>query len=276
MQHQEKPADIIVLAGQSNAEGNGFGEINPDYMPSEEILMLRDAFPCTYGADGTPTLISTRPTVTVIEIAKERIIDDKPVGNLALFFAQRYAKESLPEGRHVLIVQTAVGGTGFAGHLWGVGEILDERMKDMVVAALSQNPGNRIVAFLWHQGEHDAFENPDLTPEQRCAFYENHFFDMLLDFRTHFSAYDVPVITAGFCDTWAVNYAEQCDAIYRAYRNICSRDNHICFLPTHDLHSNDQDVRNGDTIHFSKHSLMLLGNRYFNAYLALRSKQHKI
>ena len=41
--HTEK-ADIILLAGQSNAEGWGVGHVEKPYIPNERIYMLKPTY----------------------------------------------------------------------------------------------------------------------------------------------------------------------------------------------------------------------------------------
>lgn len=38
----EEKLDIIIIAGQSNAEGYGVGPVDCEYAPSDKILWLRD------------------------------------------------------------------------------------------------------------------------------------------------------------------------------------------------------------------------------------------
>ena len=87
--------DIIVKAGQSNCEGWGYGDVAAPYLPDERAFALN--------GDGTVCL------------AEEKVWGNRIRGNFAHTFAQRYAEEGfLREGRKILIVEAAVGGTGFS------------------------------------------------------------------------------------------------------------------------------------------------------------------
>ena len=48
-------------------------------------------------------------------------------------------------GRKILILRTAVGGTGFRDHRWGMTDDLYLQMMEMIRTALSLNPKNRNV-----------------------------------------------------------------------------------------------------------------------------------
>ena len=85
--------------------------------------------------------------------------------DFALTFAEEYVKAGyLQKGRKVLIIRTAVGATCFYKKDWGVGGRLYVKLMEILDYALKLNKNNKIVAFLWHQGESDALDHN--TPEQ--------------------------------------------------------------------------------------------------------------
>ena len=87
--------DIIVLAGQSNAEGTGLGE-GPRYEPREDILFLYD--PQDNGfeeRDGEMVLKVKRPFSFCIAPATERSCDGYQRANFALWFAEEYIRLGL-------------------------------------------------------------------------------------------------------------------------------------------------------------------------------------
>lgn len=120
--------------------------------------------------------IITYPDKTLtVDIGEERVVEGMIRGELALIFAQEYVKSNLlAADRKVLILRTAVGGTGFEREQWGPGCPVEERMHEMIQYALAMNPKNRIVAFLWHQGESDVIEGntPEKYEDQLTAFVE--------------------------------------------------------------------------------------------------------
>ena len=43
MNEKTEKFDIIILAGQSNAEGNGLGKVRREFRPNDRTFILRDA-----------------------------------------------------------------------------------------------------------------------------------------------------------------------------------------------------------------------------------------
>lgn len=133
------PMDIIVLTGQSNAEGSGRGPTANPYVPNEKIYYLNPDF--------------------TINIAEEVIRDNEVIASFVLPFAAQYIKNNRLNGRNLLIVKSAVGATGFCDNRWGLKDDLFLRMIEMTRTALSLNVENKLISFLWHQGEHEVGNN---------------------------------------------------------------------------------------------------------------------
>lgn len=264
--------DIIVLAGQSNAEGNGFGSDDYNFLDSDKIDFLKGEFSYSVKNDefGNKYLDLKLSEDYYIEQAKYRIDDNgNEVGNFILPFANEYRKKHLQNGRKVLIVQTAIGGTGFSKNHWGKGDVLFDRMLKMVRYALSLNGKNRLVAFLWHQGEHDTVENAQLNFEQRKEFYYQKLNETLTTFRKEFG--NVPFVCAGFTRLWFEKHIEQCKAVYEAIEKVVRENKKTAFVSnTHDLKSNAEQVGNDDQAHFSKEALSILGLRYYKNWSKLK------
>lgn len=269
-QYKDAALDVVVLAGQSNAQGCGIGEAQNEYVPDARILMLKDTFDIRFekNAEGKDYLLVQRPTEFVIGRAEESLSDGKKLGNLALSFARRYVQSGrLKEGRRLLIVHGAVGGTGFARNEWGVNGCLYLRLCDMLDELFALGVPRRIEAFLWHQGECDSFENAHLSPEER---YKKHLSDLsaqMDDFRSKYGS--VPFVCGGFTDDWTEQNKPQCGAVVRAMQEYCQRAGNAAYVDTHGLPSNDKDTGNGDGLHFCRSSLYALGEKYFQAYQSL-------
>lgn len=256
--------DIIFVAGQSNGEGNGQGE--SEYMPnlvsSDELV---DTNPISiYEKDGKTVLDIVVPVVWTIRKAQERVANGKPFADLSLAFADMYEKKYLKANRKVLIVKTAVGGTGFSKKQWGVGNILSNRALEMT-ASVTENKNNKVVAILWHQGEHDAFEQAWLSPKERHDFYYGEFIKQMELFRDTFGK-DVPIVTGEFVNDWAGKNKVTCDAVESALKDACVTLKNANCVSSEGLLSNDQKTKNGDDIHFCRESVYELGKRYFSAY----------
>ena len=254
--------DIIILAGQSNAEGTGYGPVEKEYVPNENVLTLDAEKIVEVAPEGMRVTYLDKPLV--IKTAEESIsADGQTVGCFALRFATRYVEAGLlEEGRKLLIVRAAIGGTGFQKGNWGLTAPLYLKLLEMTDYALSLNPENKVVAFLWHQGEHDAFEGN--LPEN----YKKQLFEMFTDARARYG--NMPVITADFANEWKTLNIEICAPIIEVIKEVSRDLGNAAFVETADLLSNNQTLQNGDTIHFSKQSLYILGGRYFNAFQQLK------
>ena len=237
--------DIILHAGQSNSEGFGHGETDKPYTPNDKIWMYN----CTDNA---------------ISMAQERVFENYICGNFSLSFAQKYVDAGLLEDdRKVLIVNINRGSSGFFNHLWGMQDELYLQMMDMTETALSLNPENRIVAFLWHQGETDG---------KNGMSYDTHYnnlYNLVESVRKKFNCYDVPLIMGNFCYHWAELNSEVTTPVIDAIKAVSAAESMSAFVDTKGLRSNDQVLGNGDTIHFCRDSLIELGIRYFEAYKEL-------
>lgn len=167
----------------------------------------------------------------------------------------------MKDGRKLLIVRAAVGGSGFKKGHWGLENILHKKMIELVNYALSLNPENKVVAFLWHQGEHDAFEGN--TPE----VYHKQLTEMVSDVRARYG--NMPFIAGDFVNEWKSKNIESCAPIIDVIRQVICEMGNAAFVETADLPSNNQKICNGDDIHFCRQSLHELGKRYFEAYCGL-------
>lgn len=260
--------DVIVLFGQSNAEGNGHGETDKPYEKDERVMIMRDSRPMsTYiGPTGECLLKEIVSPEFYTEVLEERTwADGGKVGNLVFEFARRYVKNDLKEGRKLLVVYAPVGGTGFAFKQWGVGNLLTLRLHAMLDEAL-KDKSNRVVAMLWHQGEHDAFENANFTSDERYKFYYDNFSAFIGELENKYGLKDVPLVTGGFVNEWAKTFKEQCAAVNNATKDFCASRPRSGYVETSDLKSNNEDTHNGDNIHFCRSALYELGARYYDKF----------
>lgn len=233
--------DIIIQAGQSNSQGCGFGPVAEPFVENENIFYLDNDF--------------------IIRKAQEHIFGNEIGGNFSLTFCTKYINEGLlAQGRKILIIRAAVGGTGFLDDNWKMEDVLFLRMMEMISTALSLNPSNKLVSFLWHQGETDAIMN---------ASEEEHFKNLstLLDaVRNTFECSDLPFIAGDFVQHWKMDNLAICEPVIAAIRDVCENKGNAKFVETDNLQSNDQKIGNQDSIHFSREAIYELGHRYFEAF----------
>ena len=250
--------DIIIVAGQSNAEGLGIGLVHEEYEINENILCMTSDVSDIM--DGDNRIITYPDKFLMVNIAKERTTENGKTGDFALTFASEYIRNDfLTNGRKILIIKAALGGTGFYRKQWGKGCPVETRMHEMIEYALSLNEKNRIVAFLWHQGEHDAFEGN--APDN----YEKQLRELMETVRKRYHCEDVPFIAGDFCNEWKSKNIEICVPIVNKIKEVFSNEKYG-FVETSDLLSNNQKMGNGDDIHFCRESLNILGRRYFQEY----------
>ena len=236
--------DIIIQAGQSNSDGTAFGHIDTPYQPKYEVWHFTGDF--------------------TIEIAREMVNCNNIQSHYGFAFADEYLKAGrLAEDRKLLILRTSIGGTGFLDNHWKLTDDLYLRMLSMIDTALALNPENRLVAFLWHQGETDAILN---------ASYEvhtKHLTDLVTSVRERYNVPSLPFICGDFVQQWKNDNAAICKPVIDAMRDFCKGEN-AAFVESEGLISNAQDEGNPsfgfDTIHFCRKAIYELGRRYYAAF----------
>ena len=261
MDARKEKFDIIIQGGQSNAEGTGRGPVDEAWTPSTKYMYLQANKMVQTLEDGIRIEYADEPFA--ITVADEREIQGETVGDFSLTFAKAYDEAGLlQDGRKLLIIRAAVGGTGFMKGHWGLQDILFLKMLELTDYALSLNPENTIVGFLWHQGEHDAFE------KNEPSVYKGQLATMLQTVRARYG--NMPFIAGDFCNEWKGKNLDICEPIIKVIREVIAEEGNAGFVETADLPSNNQKHGNGDDIHFCRQSLRELGCRYFKAYQDLR------
>lgn len=261
--------DIIILAGQSNAEGQGIGPVTREYAPDARIMMMTDDAEFAHiQENGKLQLTMKKPEKTFFSVADERVVNGEKMGCFALQFAKNYADNYLEEGRKVLIIYTPYGSTCFFRSDWGVGNCMHERMVSMTREALSLNPDNRVVAMLWSQGEHDADEHPDWDADRRYCAHKKNLEAMTKDLYQRLGQVQFPVIACGFTDENFASDPVNCGAILQAVKEWSETLGG--YVDTAGLLPNRAVVGGGDYYHFCRESLHLLGGRFFEKYREIR------
>jgi hypothetical protein len=194
------------------------------------------------------------------------VVGNQIRGDFSLEFARRYTDDGLLEdGRSLLIIRAAVGGTGFSDKQWGLEDYLYLQMMEMTKTALNMNSDNRLIAFLWHQGEPEAGNGIDFDT------HYNNLSTLVKTVRDEFGVTDLPFIAGDFVQLWKQNNIEICTPIVKAIRAVCELLRHTAFVETCGLKSNFEEYGaeadgGEDEIHFSRAALYELGDRYYCAY----------
>jgi len=250
----KEPFDIIILAGQSNAEGYGYGPVEDPFEPSDRIFYLDKHF--------------------MISHAAEKVIKNEIRSSFVLSFAREYVNSGkLEEGRNLLILRAAVGGTGFSDHRWGMEDDLYLRMMRMIEVSLSLNKENRLVAMLWHQGETDA--------ENGVSYdvHYNNLKNLLLSVRKTYGVEDLPFITGDFLPCWNAMHVEKGTPIREAVRAVVKDCPNCGYVHSDGLISNFQELHRKtfwkDYVHFSRRSLYEFGRRYFARFCEMQQEKNQ-
>lgn len=232
--------DIIVAAGQSNCLGAGLGDVEFPYKPKDSIMALNPDF--------------------TISKATERIKGNSLRGSFPLYFADLYLENGyLKDDRFILIIKSASGGTGFAKKHWGKGDEFSLRMFEMVETALSLNPENKVVAFLWHQGEHDVSNNT--PPLKQLEYLRILLQDIKNEIGTNF-----PLIAGDFVHDFKLNKIGDANGISGTIKIAFSEIDGY-FVETDGLKSNNEVLKNNhEIVHFSRECLPELAKRYFEKF----------
>ena len=233
--------DIIIQAGQSNADGTAFGPADEPYTPDGRVWYMNEN--------------------DTISLAVEKVNGNSIQSNFSLSFAREYIRTGrLAEGRKLLILRASIGGTGFLDNRWKLTDDLYLHMMEMIRTALALNPENRLVALLWHQGETDAIYHA--TYDQ----HYNHLATLLRSVRDTFSVPDLPFVAGDFVQQWIEANPQICAPVLKAIRAVCADLGHCSFVETDGLKSNDQELGTKDDIHFCRNAIYELGLRYFKAF----------
>lgn len=134
--------DIIGIAGQSNAVGNGIGV--------DAALDFSDPRIRQWSASGADV---NNATLAIDPLNFPAGQQSNAIG-FAMTFGREYVK-TLPPNRGVLFVPVAVDGTGFLANNWNPGNAAYNTFIANANAAVASHVNNRYVGTLWHQGEND-------------------------------------------------------------------------------------------------------------------------
>ncbi|MDD3831201.1 MAG: sialate O-acetylesterase [Clostridia bacterium] len=236
--YKDQNYDIILVCGESNAQGRGIGSSQYDYVPEEEVQYLNEDL--------------------TISIADEFYLDGLRRNAFYLSFAQRYLEHGLLGGdRKLLIVNTATAGAGFCNDKWLPDAELFDYSMELIKTLLVINDSNRMVGVLWHQGEIDTVWRTSQSQ------YEQYLSTLISEIRRELSMPTLAFICGDMCPQWKALFPHS-SAIALAQQGLATEGSMIGFVQTDGLYSNDGV---SDQVHFSKESNVELGHRYFDEFV---------
>ncbi|MBX3021789.1 MAG: DUF4214 domain-containing protein [Bdellovibrionales bacterium] len=248
--------DIIVIAGQSNAEGAGAGAFTDDHSQDGRIFQLG-----RYNEDNLKVLPATDA------LQNWHYYPGVPSAGFATSFAREYVKSK--PGRKVLIVPAAKGSTSILE--WENSGELYADMKMRVKHALSLNRENRVVAFLWHQGETDVdFIDRNNPAMPNAAVYGTRLQTLINSVRTDFAggATPFPFLAGDFVPSWYADHQSKFD-VRETTRSVLGRNTQAYYVSSYGLLSNYEANTSNEviqSIHFSAQAGIDFGKRYFTVF----------
>jgi hypothetical protein len=268
--------EIIVVAGQSNAVGKGKG---PWAEPPELVAMEETTSQCQKicqlgrrGARNNQIVPAVDPLDHWNPHPGEK--------GFALSFAKRLALQ-LPANRKILIVPVAKGGSSIL--YWDKilspfpntakeadSTLLFDDMSARIDRALAIPGKNRIVAFLWQQGETDigiaARNNHPLNYFMRDSqVYYGKLTGLHRNVRARFPQWTCyPFLMGEPVPTWGPAIKSSfIDAIH----DVAAHEPCSDFVSSEGLESNQDAAINDDEFHLSAQSQLDLAERYFEIFL---------
>jgi hypothetical protein len=179
------------------------------------------------------------------------------IGFAVAFAREWYVPNALEEGRSVLLVPAAKGGTGFTNG-WSVGDTLYTEAIASANAALASHPENRLVGVFWQGGEAQA--DTGWTENQYTAELDA----MIAGMRASITgAANVPFIVGGMVPGWVAADAGRQpvqDALADTPNRVANTGYADPETPT--VLEDDSD---SDLIHYGAADQRTLGERYWNA-----------
>jgi hypothetical protein len=239
--------DIVLVAGQSNATSRGIPRRALPAVSNQGIWQIGRR------SNEARVIAAAEPIDHVTWATRGT--------GFTLPFARLYRDQILQPGRQVLIIPVAKGSTGVVGTkaYWRPGGEGYLDAKSRLNAALRQFPGSRLAVILWHQGETDAASDP--------IGYRQDVATLLADLRGEAQA---PVILGQLAESFrkAVMLSNWIDRATLSIPKILPNSAVAvsAALPTFGLPPKGGAA---DATHFTAEAQLVLGQRFFCAYLAL-------
>ncbi|MGJ1428651.1 sialate O-acetylesterase [Clavibacter sepedonicus] len=242
--------DVVVVLGQSNAQGVGTGwdpsidvsvpgldQLAGSGAKAGQIVPAKDSLShvTTWTTSGGVQAVGPG-----MELGRHMLADARP-------------------SRKVLLVPAAMASTSMTGdgtYAWNPADTrsrinLFTRALGQIDAALAQDPDNRLVAVVWAQGESDATRT-------NAAGYQSMLLDLVDRLNTRYGA--VPFLIGGMVPEW-LNVSSQRQAIDTAQQGMPALRSNVSYIPGAAGYS-----RAEDSIHYTAAGARAMGDKYFAAY----------
>ncbi|WP_228503553.1 sialate O-acetylesterase [Clavibacter phaseoli] len=242
--------DVVVILGQSNAQGVGTGwdpavdvsvpgldQLAGSGAKAGQVVPAKDSLShvTTWTTSGGVQAVGPG-----MELGRHMLADARP-------------------GRKVLLVPAAMASTSMTGdgtYAWNPSDTrsrinLFTRALGQIDAALAQDPDNRLVAVVWAQGESDATRT-------NAAGYQSMLLDLVDRLNARYGA--VPFLIGGMVPEW-LNVSTLRQAIDTAQQGMPALRANVSYIPGAAGYS-----RAEDSIHYTAAGARAMGDKYFAAY----------
>ncbi len=275
--------DIIVVAGQSNAAGAGIPDRNaqPHGGQFDDRIMQVGRFGRkNHQVIPVPDVSEVQPGDGLEHWGKPR--RSRTRTGFSRAFAEHYAASVLHADRQVLIVPAARGSTSISEWIGDPDFVPRKRaaaplyrdMIERVRTALQQPGDNRVVAFLWHQGEADINRTRRGDPAMDAARYERALRGLLSGVQRDIPG-TYPIVLGKYTPDWLANNSAGLRTkrqFERVLEAIAADSGRIGLVATAGLQSNygaGLTDRRGQQVHFSGPAAAELGGRYFTVWACI-------
>ncbi|WP_445443715.1 sialate O-acetylesterase [Clavibacter sp. km1a] len=242
--------DVVVVLGQSNAQGVGTGwdpsvdvsvpgldQLAGSGVKAGQIVPAKDSLSHVTTWTTSGGVQSVGPGM---ELGRHMLADARP-------------------GRKVLLVPAAMASTSMTGdgaYAWNPSDTrsrinLFTRALGQIDQALAQDPDNRLVAVVWAQGESDATRT-------NAAGYQTMLLDLVDRLNARYGA--VPFLIGGMVPEW-LNGSSMRQAIDVAQQGMPALRSNVSYIPGAAGYS-----RSEDSIHYTAAGARAMGDKYFAAY----------
>ncbi|OUE21021.1 hypothetical protein BFL36_11170 [Clavibacter michiganensis] len=242
--------DVVVVLGQSNAQGVGAG-----YDPALDVAVPGLDQLAGSGAQAgriVPAKDSLHHVTTWVNAG------GVPSVGPGMELGRRLLAEARP-GRKVLLVPAAMASTSMTGdgyYAWNPADTrarvnLFTRALGQIDQALAQDPDNRLLAVVWAQGESDATRTTG-------DGYQSMLLDLVDRLDARYGA--VPFLISGMVPEWLAGSSQR-QAIDTAQQGLPALRPNVQYVPGAAGYSRSEDV-----IHYTAPGARVMGAKQFAAY----------
>jgi hypothetical protein len=279
--------DVVVIMGQSNAQGAGIGSIEDMNLRVPGLYQLAGSGP------DEGKIIEASDSLRHVDTW---MTNGKPRVGPGMEFGRQLIAAN--PGRKVLLVPAAKGSTAMLEaiydpkkpqtHIWNPTpdgaveaklENLYMRAQSQVDAALDMTQGSKVVAVIWAQGESDTGIITDRGQSQQAVAtqqYQDRLLELIDGMNKRYPG--VPFLMGGMVPEWVAaqdkNFAAK-QAIERFQRGVPSVRSNVSFVegvPDQHVMAEPATGQEEELLHYDADGAREMGKRYYAAYLLAAKK----